>query len=150
MTKLYFSDPDRLNALRAELAGWKGTRFWPRTAIKGVRADCIRFAVAVHQACGSIVRPVEWPRYSVRQWPGAYEAIVSRYLAQGNWKIETVPRRVMPGDVAIARLGDGSIHTGIIEDQTRAWHCFPGIGIAECHPANHHTVAIIRAYEHSD
>lgn len=165
MRTLYYSNENRKLALSGELAGWRGTRFWPRVAVKGGRADCIRFCEAVHRGCGAISHPVDWPRYSVRKWPGAMEAIASGYVSLGNWRMYPRVGQLLlapdepggsmsvvylPGDVMIARLPDGSIHTGVVESAVRAWHCFPGVGVTTCHPANHHTVAIIRAYEHQD
>ncbi len=144
---LYYASEERRAALSAELSGWRGTRFWPRVARKGERADCIRFSVSVHQATGAFRQAVEWPRYSARKWPGALEAIVAGYLFQGNWET-LAPARVAAGDVVIARLDDGSIHAGVVESPRVAWHCFPGSGVTVCHPSNHHLVAILRAYEH--
>lgn len=149
MRALYYDTPERVAALGSELAEWRGTRFFPRAGQRGRRADCIRFAVAVHQATGAIARPVVWPLYSVRQWPGAYDAIVSRYLAQGNWEvIDGASCTFAAGDVPIARLDDGSIHTGVIESARVAWHCFPHTGVTQCHPSGNHVIAVLRAYEH--
>ncbi len=64
MKQPYFSTPERIAALRAEVGRWIGTPFAAHANICGAGVDCVQFAAAVFLKLG-IIKSFEPGRYTL-------------------------------------------------------------------------------------
>lgn len=113
----FYQSPESQSAFIAESRSWLGTPFRENAAIKGAEGgvDCVRFASAVHTACGACegivleTLPVEW----VRRWHEHHaESRLVDFFNQPSVrarlkKIEDGPRMV--GDLVALRF-DRCVH----------------------------------------
>jgi hypothetical protein len=127
-----FSDALLVEALQIELERWRGTPFFPRTAMPGIGADCVRFALGVHQSLG-VIGPAVWPRYPIKGGSELLSIIDGRLLAETC--LRCVFRRAesrfgdfvpMPGDVWLA---DRPVHLAISGIDGLIWHCLYPEGV---------------------
>lgn len=162
MTKarIYFFDSEaRQNALRYELAGWRGTRFKRgagNNAKRGVCADCVSFVESALVAVKAI-QPITWPKYVVSGAGDAMQALITQTLAEipELERIATLlPGDTCPellvGDIALCVSEKGMPHLAIYAGDNNLWHCTERMGAApvNLHPAKKFFRAVYRVKYH--
>lgn len=119
----FYGTPERQAAFLAEAWSWLGTPFRENSAVKGPEGgvDCVRFAMAVHEACGAVagakieVMPVEW----IRGWHQHHpESRVLDFFQQPSIRrrlkrVETDEDQPMVGDIVALQVGQCVHHVGL-------------------------------------
>jgi NlpC/P60 family putative phage cell wall peptidase len=117
----------------AEARGWIGTPYLHQASVKGAGADCLGLLRGVWRSiCGT--EPQVVPAYT-RDWAetGADEVLMA---AASRWLVRQDASAIVPGDVLLFRMRDGSIakHLGIAADcgpKPSFIHAYTGHGVVE-------------------
>jgi NlpC/P60 family putative phage cell wall peptidase len=117
----------------AEARGWIGTPYLHQASVKGAGADCLGLLRGVWRSiCGT--EPQSVPAYT-RDWAetGADEVLMA---AASRWLVRQDASAIVPGDVLLFRMRDGSIakHLGIAADcgpKPSFIHAYTGHGVVE-------------------
>lgn len=127
----WFNSCKRREALKAELAGWEGTRFKRcagANAVRGVAADCVSGVERVLVNIGAI-EPVKWPSYVVRGEGNEMTAVLVGVLATvvGLQRMATLlPGDALPdimmGDLLLCVSSAGNPHLALFEGDNTIWH----------------------------
>ena len=150
----FFDSAARQNALKAELLGWRDTRFKRgagRAAKKGICADCVSFVEAVLVAVKAI-QPIAWPKYVVSSAGPQMKALILAQLAliPELDQIPITPAAKFPplrtGDVMLCLSERGMPHLAIYAGDNNLWHCTERMGVApvNVHPALKFVLALYR------
>lgn len=121
--------------LLAELESWRGTKFIPFVAKKGVGVDCVRFAAAVLQNVGAI-EPFAWPAYVIEGGGQAMLEILLRHTDQvqglaRTWTHGQDNGPIMRGDLLLVSSGRHLHHFAIFTVYPVLWHCLRTDGVCQ-------------------
>lgn len=113
--------------LMNELSEWKGTKWIPGQACKGVGVDCVNFVVAVYKNIGSVPKSFEMPVY-YQDWSlHNSNSILVEYLTNYTDKISLSDIDI--GDLITYRYGRCASHIAIYIGNGEIIHSRFGKGV---------------------
>jgi cell wall-associated NlpC family hydrolase len=136
----YFSRPEAVAVLRAELPRWLGTPFRQAARLPGPQGgvDCVGLVIAAYEAAGAI-EPGEHvpPPYELEHYEHTDTSQLEEWFRRPEIRArvrrcdEDDPR--MDGDLLFLRHRRTTHHTGLWLDGM-VWHVIRGHGVVQMHP----------------
>lgn len=140
--------------LWTELAEWRGTKFCEHQCVKGVAADCVRFAVAVLVNVGATRDPV-WPDYICAaggkpMGDRLHAGLLSLHNGVLIYNrhapcVSFLEFPLMPGDLLECSENDRGHHLAIFAGDKTIWHCRYRAGVTQQSGSDPATMRGLRA-----
>lgn len=117
--RAFYSEQDRVNALRAVVDSWRRTPFHDRARVKGAGVDCVNFVVAVYDETGFNHRLIVPDDYRVDQGSSLVRSrVIGAIEDSGSFEMVPFdgPESLIHGDCLCFKASNGSVehHVGIV------------------------------------
>jgi hypothetical protein len=115
----FFSTPDRLALLAAEIARWRGTRWQhcgtrPNDPVPGIAGDCFAW-VHILKACGHVPADYQLPEYRrFEAFHGAPISDLERTIIRSGLFQNISACNLAAGDLCLFRTGNAAGHAALV------------------------------------